>query len=290
LTDRAVHIEPGADAGEPAEPEPAEPEPGGVPDEPGAAVVRLTEARKTYGGGQGRVTALDGVSIEFLPGTFTAIMGPSGSGKSTLLHCAAGLDHVDGGSVDLVGADPARLSENAMTSLRRDRIGFIFQSFNLVPALTARQNVELPLRLAGRHPDPDDVERRLAEVGLLDRARHLPSELSGGQQQRVAIARALVTRPQVVFADEPTGALDTRASGKVLSLLRRIVDEDGQTIIMVTHDPTAAARADRVVFLADGRTVDELVSPTVEQVASRMAYLEPEEELEQRDPAQATPR
>jgi putative ABC transport system ATP-binding protein len=251
-------------------------------------VVRLTEARKTYGGGEGRVTALDGVSIEFLPGTFTAIMGPSGSGKSTLLHCAAGLDRVDGGSVDLVGADPARVSENELTELRRERIGFIFQSVNLVPALTARQNVELPLRLAGRHPDPDDVDDRLAEVGLLDQARDLPSELSGGQQRRVAIARALATGPQVVFADEPTGALDTRASDTVLSLLRRTVDERGRTIIMVTQDPTAAARADRVVFLADGRTVDELLSPTVEQVADRMAYLELEEELERWEPARAT--
>jgi putative ABC transport system ATP-binding protein len=239
------------------------------------AAVRLVDARRFYGDGEGRVVALDGVSLGFDPGTFTAVMGPSGSGKSTLLHCAAGLDRVDGGSVDLVGVDPARSSENALTRLRRERVGFIFQSFNLVPSLTARQNVELPLRLAGRRPEAGTVERMLAEVGLRERAGHLPSRLSGGQQQRVAIARALVTRPDVIFADEPTGALDTRTSREVLALLRRAVDAHGRTIIMVTHDPAAAARADRVVFLADGRIVDEMAAPTVEQVAARMARLEP---------------
>jgi putative ABC transport system ATP-binding protein len=242
----------------------------------GSAVVRLSAARKAYGSGDSRVVALDGVSLDFEPGSFTAIMGPSGSGKSTLLQCAAGLDRLDSGQVSLVGVDPARMSETAMTRLRREHIGFIFQSFNLLPSLTARQNIELPLKLAGQRPDPREVERVLAGVNLLDRAGHLPSELSGGQQQRVAIARALVTAPDVLFADEPTGALDTRTSRDVLGLLRRIVRENNQTIVMVTHDPGAAAYAHRVVFLADGRVVDEIHHPTVEAVAARMAHLEPE--------------
>ncbi|MGW4691765.1 ABC transporter ATP-binding protein [Kitasatospora cineracea] len=251
----------------------------GGPDAPltGSAVVSLSAARKSYGTGDSRVTALDDVTLDFPAGTFTAIMGPSGSGKSTLLQCAAGLDRVDSGRVSLAGADPAGMSENALTKLRRDRIGFIFQSFNLIPALTARQNVELPLKLAGVRPDPTEVEKILAGVNLTGRAGHLPSELSGGQQQRVAIARALVTRPEVLFADEPTGALDTRTSRDVLALLRRIVTENGQTIIMVTHDPAAASYADQVVFLADGRVVDKITGPTVEAVANRMAHLEPED-------------
>jgi putative ABC transport system ATP-binding protein len=238
-------------------------------------VSALSFVSKSYGTGESRVVALDNVSLEFRPGTFTAIMGPSGSGKSTLLQCAAGLDRVDSGSVQLAGANPARMSESALAKLRRERVGFIFQSFNLMPALTARQNVELPLRLAGRRPDPAAVDAVLKGVKLLDRARHLPSELSGGQQQRVAIARALVTGPQVIFADEPTGALDTRTSRELLALLRRIVDKDGQTIIMVTHDPASASTADRVVFLADGQVVDEVSAPTAEGVAARMAHLEP---------------
>ncbi|MFG2823375.1 ABC transporter ATP-binding protein [Kitasatospora sp. NPDC048365] len=244
---------------------------------PGTPVVSLSAARKAYGSGDSRVTALDGVSLDFPAGTFTAIMGPSGSGKSTLLQCAAGLDRVDAGEIRLAGADPSKMSETALTKLRRERIGFIFQSFNLLPSLTARQNVELPLKLAGQRPDPTEVERVLASVNLSGRADHLPTELSGGQQQRVAIARALVTKPQVLFADEPTGALDTKTSRDVLALLRRIVAENGQTIIMVTHDPVAASYAGRVVFLADGRIVDQIVHPTVEVVANRMAHLEPDE-------------
>jgi putative ABC transport system ATP-binding protein len=240
-----------------------------------AAVVSLASVSKGYGSGESRVTALDEVSIHFQPGTFTAVMGPSGSGKSTLLQCAAGLDRVDSGEVRLAGANPARMSESNLTKLRREKVGFIFQAFNLMPSLTARQNVELPLRLAGRAPSRQTVDQALDSVEMLARARHLPSQLSGGQQQRVAIARALVTRPQVVFADEPTGALDTKTSRTVLTLLRRIVAEEGQTIIMVTHDPVAACYAYRVVFLADGRPVDELTSPTADMVAARMAHLEP---------------
>ncbi|WP_254552430.1 ABC transporter ATP-binding protein [Kitasatospora sp. MMS16-BH015] len=238
------------------------------------AVVSLTEARRAYGSGDNQVTALDGVTLDFHSGTFTAIMGPSGSGKSTLLQCAAGLDKVDSGQVVLAGVDPGRMSETALTLLRRERIGFIFQSFNLMPSLTARQNVELPMRLAGQKPRPADVEEVLRNVNLAERADHLPSELSGGQQQRVAIARALVTRPEVLFADEPTGALDSRTSRDVLSLLQRIVADHGQTIIMVTHDPVAASYADKVVFLADGAVVDTLERPTADAVAARMARLE----------------
>jgi len=240
----------------------------------GGAVVSLTDVRKTYGRGENQVVALAGLSLDFTAGTFTAIMGPSGSGKSTLLQCAAGLDAVDSGRVLLAGADPGQLSQTALTVLRRERVGFIFQSFNLLPSLTARQNVELPLRFAGQRPRPEDVAKVLDEVGLGDRAGHLPSELSGGQQQRVAIARALVTRPEVLFADEPTGALDSQTSRDILALLRRMVAEHGHTIVMVTHDPTAAAHADRVVFLADGAVVDEMAQPTVETVAARMARLE----------------
>ncbi len=240
-----------------------------------SAVIALTGIHKAYGSGEGRVAALDGVTLAFPAGTFTAIMGPSGSGKSTLLQCAAGLDRVDEGRVRLAGVDPRGMSETALTKLRRERIGFVFQSFNLLPTLTARQNVELPLRLAKKPPRPQEVDQVLAELGLTARAGHLPSELSGGQQQRVAIARALVTRPQVLFADEPTGALDSRTSREVLALLRRIVADQGQTIIMVTHDPVAASYAGRVVFLADGRVVDELADPTPETVAARMATLEP---------------
>jgi putative ABC transport system ATP-binding protein len=240
-----------------------------------SAVVSLAGVSKGYGSGANRMTALDRVSLDFAAGSFTAVMGPSGSGKSTLLQCAAGLDRVDDGEVRLAGANPARMSENDLTKLRRDRVGFIFQAFNLMPSLTARQNVELPLRLAGRTPSKQAVDQALDSVDILARARHLPSQLSGGQQQRIAIARALVTQPQVVFADEPTGALDTKTSRTVLTLLRRVIDEKNQTIVMVTHDPVAASYADRVVFLADGRPVDELASPTVDLVAARMAHLQP---------------
>ncbi len=242
--------------------------------EPGADVVRLTEVRKTYGGKRGnRVTALDGVSIGFGRATFTAVMGPSGSGKSTFLHCAAGLDRPTGGTVVVEDQDLAALSEVELTRLRRERVGFVFQAFNLLPALTVADNVTLPLRLARRRAKAEQVRAILEQVGLADRRKHLPGELSGGQQQRVAIARALVTRPAVIFADEPTGALDTRTARDVLGLLRGAVDRAGQTVVMVTHDPVAASYADRVVFLADGRLVGELTQPTAAAVAERMTHL-----------------
>ncbi|GAA4308227.1 putative ABC transport system ATP-binding protein [Actinomadura luteofluorescens] len=237
-------------------------------------VVRLDNVVRRYGAGQAEVAALDGVSLDFGRGTFTAIMGPSGSGKSTLLHCAAGLDRVDEGQVLLAGQDPSRLPRRTLTELRRDHTGFVFQAFNLIPTLTAKQNVELPVRLAGRVPDPDQVARSLDRVGLADRAHHLPTQLSGGQQQRVAVARALVARPRVLFADEPTGALDIRSSREVLRLLRDTVAQSGTAVIMVTHDPVAAAHAQRVAFLADGRLVGELAGASAEKIAARMTLLE----------------
>jgi putative ABC transport system ATP-binding protein len=213
--------------------------------------------------------------VDITPATFTAVMGPSGSGKSTLLHCAAGLDRPTSGEVVIDGVGLTGLSERALTKLRRARVGFVFQAFNLIPALTAEQNVALPLRLAGRRPAQGEVRAMLTEVGLADRAGHRPSELSGGQQQRVAIARALVTRPAVLFADEPTGALDTTASREVLRLLRTAVDRHAQTVVMVTHDPYAAAHADRVLLLADGRVADVLEQPSsAPEIAVRMARLE----------------
>jgi putative ABC transport system ATP-binding protein len=229
---------------------------------------------RTYGAGSSAIKALTDVSVSFPAASLTAVMGPSGSGKSTLLQCAAGLDRPTSGEVRIGGTALSGLSETALTRLRRDRIGFVFQAFNLMPALTAAQNVELPLRLAGRKPDPKAVKAALAEVGLVSRANHRPGELSGGQQQRVAIARALAVSPEVLFADEPTGALDTGTSRDVLTLLRRLATEQGQTVIIVTHDPMAAAYADRVVFLADGRIADTLASPTAETVAARMTRLE----------------
>jgi putative ABC transport system ATP-binding protein len=238
------------------------------------AAVLIESMTKTYGTGPSAFTALDNVSLSFPAGSFTAVMGPSGSGKSTLLQCAAGLDRPDSGKVSISGTELSVLGETALTRLRRDRVGFVFQSFNLMPSLTAEQNVELPLRLAGRKADPAAVQAALAAVGLTDRARHRPSELSGGQQQRVAIARALVTRPQVLFADEPTGALDTSTSRDVLELLRRMVTERKHTVITVTHDPIAAAYADRAIFLADGRIADTVERPTAEAVAARMTRLE----------------
>jgi putative ABC transport system ATP-binding protein len=236
--------------------------------------VVIESMAKRYGTGQARVTALDGVSLSFPAGSFTAVMGPSGSGKSTLLQCAAGLDRPDSGRVSIGGTELSGLSETALTRLRRGQIGFVFQSFNLMPALTAAQNVELPLRLAGRRADPRAVQAALASAGLADRGRHRPSELSGGQQQRVAIARALITSPRVLFADEPTGALDTRTSRDVLGRLSGLAAERKQTVIMVTHDPVAAAFAGRVIFLADGRVADTLDRPAAEAVAARMARLE----------------
>ena len=209
----------------------------------------------------------------FAKGSFTAVMGPSGSGKSTLLHCAAGLDRPTSGSVLLAGRDLATMREIELTALRRDRIGFVFQAFNLLPSLNVEQNVALPLKLAGRRVEKELIRRVLIEVGLGDRRGHRPGELSGGQQQRVAIARALVTLPEVVFADEPTGALDTRSAREVLLLLQNAKNAAGQTIVMVTHDPVAASYADRVLFLADGRVVDELRAPTSDEVACRMTQL-----------------
>ncbi|MFE0101399.1 ABC transporter ATP-binding protein [Streptomyces sp. NPDC059009] len=234
------------------------------------AAVRLSGVHRRYGD----LAALDGVDLTVPAGTFTAIMGPSGSGKSTLLQCAAGLDRPTSGSVEIGGTELSGLSERRLTLLRRERIGFVFQSFNLVPSLSAAQNVALPLRLAGRRPARTEVRGALARVGLADRARHRPAELSGGQQQRVALARALITRPAVLFGDEPTGALDTVTSRQVLGMLRQLVDEEGQTTVMVTHDPVAASYADRVVFLVDGRVADELRAPEAEGVAERMAALE----------------
>jgi putative ABC transport system ATP-binding protein len=237
--------------------------------------VTLRAVRKTYAVAGRSVLALDDMTVDLERGTFTAVMGPSGSGKSTLLHCAAGLERPSGGSVVIDGTELAGLTEKQLTVLRRDRVGFVFQAFNLIGSLSAAQNVALPLRLGGRRPAGHDVDAALARVGIADRAHHLPAELSGGEQQRVALARALVTRPAVVFADEPTGALDSTTSRQVLALLRDLVDRHGQTVVMVTHDPVAAGHADRVLFLADGRLVDELRAPvTAEAVAARMTRLE----------------
>ena len=238
-----------------------------------AAAVALHDVRKVHGKGDGAVVALDGVNVELAKGSFTAVMGPSGSGKSTFLNVAAGLDRPTSGTVALGGTDLARLSERKLTLLRRQRIGFVFQAFNLLPSLTVAQNIGMPLRLGGRRPRRSTVREAAARVGLEDRLRHRPSQLSGGQQQRVAIARALVTRPEVVFADEPTGALDTRTGRDVLALLRGVVDDDGHTVVMVTHDPVAAAHADHVILLADGRLAGTLEAPTADEVAERLAHL-----------------
>src|SRR6478672_8819214 len=237
---------------------------------PAARVRHLT---KTYGAGAALVTALDDVSLDLAAGEFTAVLGPSGSGKSTLMHCCAALDTGDSGSVFIGEQDLTSLKDKALTRLRRDEIGFVFQSYNLVPTLTAEENILLPLAIAGRKPDPGWFESVVAAVRLGDRLRHKPSELSGGQQQRVAVARALVSRPRIVFADEPTGNLDSRSGAEVLELLRRSVDDFGQTVVMVTHDPVAAGWTDRVVFLGDGRVVDELRDPDREQVLAVMSRL-----------------
>jgi putative ABC transport system ATP-binding protein len=235
--------------------------------------VSLQGVSRTYRSGANAVRALDDVTVDFPRGTWTAVMGPSGSGKSTLLHCAAGLERVDSGSVWLGDTDITAAGERELTELRRRRIGFVFQNFNLISALTAEQNVALPLRLADSGPDSGRVHRALEAVGLGDWLGHRPRELFGGQQQRVAIARALVTRPDVVFADEPTGALDSRSAAGVLDLLRDLADQ-GQSIVMVTHDPAAAARADATVFLRDGRIVDHLVGPDARTVADHLIALE----------------
>ena len=238
---------------------------------PAARVVNLT---KTYGAGQARVVALDEVSVELYRGEFTAIMGPSGSGKSTLMHCAAALDTATSGSVFIGDTDLSQLKDKELTRLRRDQIGFVFQSFNLVPTLTAEENILLPLSIAGNKPDQEWYDTVIDTVGLGPRLKHRPNELSGGQQQRVAVARALASRPSIVFADEPTGNLDSRSGAEVLTLLRRSVDEFGQTVVMVTHDPVAAAFTDRVVFLADGKVVDEIREPDRETVLDRMTRMD----------------
>ena len=225
---------------------------------------------KVYGSGDTRVTALDSVDVEIEAGQFTAIMGPSGSGKSTLMHCLAGLDSLTSGQVWIGDTELSQLTDKALTKLRRDSVGFVFQAFNLVPTLSALENITLPIDIAGRKPDQQWVDLVIDTVGLRDRLTHRPSELSGGQQQRVACARALASRPTIVFADEPTGNLDSRSGAEVLGFLRRSVDEFGQTIVMVTHDPNAASYADRVVFLADGRIVDEMHKPTAAAVLERM--------------------
>lgn len=235
--------------------------------------VRIESVSRTYGSGKSAVNALQGVSLELPQGEFTAIMGPSGSGKSTLLHCAAGLDRPTSGSVWLGSTDLSGLTEAQLTELRRTKIGFIFQAYNLVNSLTVLENITLPIRLAKAKVDEAWLNEIVEHVGLTKRLTHRPSELSGGQQQRVAIARALITRPTVVFADEPTGALDTRTGQQVLELLRNMVDDLGQRVLMVTHDPVAASWADRVIFLADGKLAGEFKKPTPEQVAERLTQL-----------------
>ncbi len=236
----------------------------------GEAAASCQNLVKVFGTGEGSVTALDDVSVDFARGAFTAIMGPSGSGKSTLMHCTAGLDTLTSGHVFIGGVDITTLAEKDLTKLRRDRIGFVFQAFNLIPTLNAIENITLPMMLAGRAPDQAWVDNVVKTVGLGDRLTHRPSELSGGQQQRVAVARALASKPEIVFADEPTGNLDSRAGAEILAFMRKATTELGQTIVMVTHDPNAASYANRVVFLADGKISDEMADPTAEKVLDRM--------------------
>ncbi len=240
---------------------------------PRVVAAGAVEATKMYGKGEAAIRALDNVSVSFEGGRFTAIMGPSGSGKSTLLHCLAGLDVLTSGEVYLGDVALGSLSEKQLTVLRRDRIGFVFQSYNLIPTLDARENLTLPMALAGRKPDRDWLDNVIDTVGLRDRLTHRPSELSGGQQQRVAVARALASRPDVVFADEPTGNLDSKSGSEILGFMSQAVSDLAQTIVMVTHDPVAAAYADRVVFLGDGRIVGELDAPTTESIIDRMKQL-----------------
>ena len=235
--------------------------------------ARAVQVSKVYGQGQTEVRALDNVSVEFPSGRFTAIMGPSGSGKSTLMHCLAGLDRITSGQIFIGDVELSKLSEKQLTLLRRDKVGFVFQAFNLLPTLTAAENVELPLAIAGRKPDRAWVDKVIDAVGLRERLAHKPAELSGGQQQRVAVARALASRPQVIFGDEPTGNLDSRTGAEILSFMRTAVADLGQTIVMVTHDPVAASHAQRVIFLADGRIVDEMSAPTPGRVLDRMKQL-----------------
>jgi putative ABC transport system ATP-binding protein len=238
------------------------------------AAARAETLTKVYGAGDTRVVALDEVDVAIPQGRYTAVMGPSGSGKSTLMHCLAGLDSITSGKVYLGDTELSTLSDAALTKVRRDKIGFVFQAFNLVPTLTALENITLPMDIAGRPPEQDWLDTVIDTVELRDRLKHKPSELSGGQQQRVAVARALAARPEVMFADEPTGNLDSRSGAEVLGFLRRSVDEFGQTIVMVTHDPNAASYADHVLFLADGRIVDEMGDPTADRVLARMIAFE----------------
>ena len=238
------------------------------------AAAQAIDAVKIYGQGDTSVRALDGISLAFATGRFSAIMGPSGSGKSTLMHCLAGLDRLTSGRVLIGDTDLGTLDDKGLTLLRRDRIGFIFQSFNLVPTLTAIENITLPMDLAGRKPDQEWLDSVIETLGIGDRLKHKPSELSGGQQQRVAVGRALASRPAIIFGDEPTGNLDSRASGEVLHFLRDAVDRLQQTVVMVTHDPVAAGYADRVVFLADGRVVNEMLQPTTAAIIDHMKSLE----------------
>ena len=226
----------------------------------------MTDGTKIYGSDDTEVRALDGVTVDFEQGKFTAIMGPSGSGKSTLMHCVAGLDDLTSGSVHIGDVELGSLSDRDLTLLRRDKVGFVFQAFNLLPTLTAAENTTLPLDLAGRRPDSGWMDQVVESIGIADRLKHRPDELSGGQQQRVAVARALVSQPEIVFADEPTGNLDSKTGEEVLDFLRAAVEDLGQTMVMVTHDAGAAARAHRVLFLADGRIVDEMVEPTSDRI------------------------
>ncbi|NNJ05671.1 ABC transporter ATP-binding protein [Streptomyces sp. PKU-MA01144] len=235
-----------------------------------AVAARATDLSKVYGEGETRVVALDRVTVDFRQGEFTAIMGPSGSGKSTLMHCVAGLDGFSSGSVRIGETELGSLKDKQLTQLRRDKIGFIFQAFNLLPTLTALENITLPMDIAGRKPDQEWLRLVIDMVGLSGRLGHRPAQLSGGQQQRVAVARALASRPEIVFGDEPTGNLDSRSGAEILGFLRNSVRELGQTVVMVTHDPAAASYADRVVFLADGRIVDEMTAPTADGVLDRM--------------------
>ncbi len=273
-TDPTLEPDPmGPAAGAPARDTPrAGPQEGGRHARPAAA--RVSGLTKVYGKGETAVRALSDVDLDLYRGEFTAVMGPSGSGKSTLMHCAAGLDSVTAGHVFLGDTDLTELKEAVLTRVRRDEIGFVFQAFNLVPTLSARENILLPLAIAGRAADPQWFETVITATGLADRLSHRPSELSGGQQQRVACARALVSRPSIIFADEPTGNLDSTSGAEVLGFLRRSVDEFGQTVVMVTHDAGAAAWTDRVVFLADGHVVDELRDPSADTVLERMKSLD----------------
>jgi putative ABC transport system ATP-binding protein len=245
------------------------------PDAPVADVIaaRAMGASKIYGSGEAAVRALDDISVEFERGKLTAIMGPSGSGKSTLLHCLAGLDRLTSGRIYLGDAEISSMGEKELTLIRRDKLGFVFQAYNLIPTLDALENMTLPMSLAGRKPDPAWLDTVVTTVRMKDRLSHRPSELSGGQQQRVAVARALLSKPEIVFADEPTGNLDSKSGAEILTFMRKAVDDLGQTIVMVTHDPGAAAYADRVVFLADGHIVDELLHPTADGVLDKMRRL-----------------